>query len=320
MRVSDDDIIILQGLHIDVIKAIIKSNNHNVEYVDIDFSSIGDDECFMDTEHVTYKGQEIVSKQLYNKLFKSKCRSQDAVATIHSKYKKKALKYFEKYATKFAKVERNIDKYPEIKEFINKLKSLKNIDGVNGTTVVNCNPYTFGHRHLIEYAASRVDHLFVFVVEENLSYFDFDGRLAMVVDGTKDISNVTVLPSGKYMMSNITYPNYFLKDEVVDVCLDAKTDMFIFGEYIAPILNIKIRFVGEELKCNVTREHNQQMRNILPTYGIRVEEIMRKTSNDEIIVASLVREYIKNNNMKDLCNLVPQSTLKYILRDDAVST
>ena len=134
----------------------------------------------------------------------------------------------------------------------------------------------------------------------------------MVIEGTKNIANVKVLPSGKYIMSTVTYPNYFSKEEAQTVDLDASTDMDIFGEHIAPALNIKVRFIGEEPSCNVTRQHNIQMRTILPTYGIKVEEIKRITYNGQIISASLVRNYIKNSEKHKIQSIVPQSTFEHI--------
>lgn len=42
--------------------------------------------------------------------------------------------------------------------------------GNNGAIVMNANPYTIGHRQLVEYASSNVDRLFIFVVEEDASF------------------------------------------------------------------------------------------------------------------------------------------------------
>ena len=42
-----------------------------------------------------------------------------------------------------------------------------------GCIVMNCNPFTSGHRYLIEYALKNVDYLFIFVVEEDQSVFLF---------------------------------------------------------------------------------------------------------------------------------------------------
>lgn len=76
---------------------------------------------------------------------------------------------------------------------------------------MNCNPFTLGHRYLIEEACSQVDILYVFVVEEDKSYFKFEDRIEMVRQGTKDLKQVQVLPSGKYIISKETFAQYFKK-------------------------------------------------------------------------------------------------------------
>lgn len=42
--------------------------------------------------------------------------------------------------------------------------------GKTGAIVMNGNPFTKGHRYLIEYAAKNVEKLYIFVVEEDKSY------------------------------------------------------------------------------------------------------------------------------------------------------
>ena len=59
-------------------------------------------------------------------------------------------------------------------------------EGANGAVVMNGNPFTLGHRHLVEEAARRVDTLYVFVVREDRSAFSFDVRLRLVREGTSD--------------------------------------------------------------------------------------------------------------------------------------
>ena len=46
-------------------------------------------------------------------------------------------------------------------------------DGQASCLVMNCNPFTLGHRYLIEKAAHESNRVFVFVVEENASLFSF---------------------------------------------------------------------------------------------------------------------------------------------------
>jgi [citrate (pro-3S)-lyase] ligase len=44
----------------------------------------------------------------------------------------------------------------------------------------------------------------VFVVEENLSQFSFTERIAMVRDGVKHLTNVTVHPGSRYIFAALS--------------------------------------------------------------------------------------------------------------------
>ena len=140
----------------------------------------------------------------------------------------------------------------------------------SGAVVMNCNPFTYGHQYLIETASRLVDILYVFVVEENKSIFSFEDRLCMVQNGVKDFPNVVVLPSGKFMISSITFPGYFMKDNPGNDCFDSFLDLKIFAYYIAPTLGISIRFVGEEPFDKVTAQYNYDMKIILSRNDIDV--------------------------------------------------
>ena len=49
--------------------------------------------------------------------------------------------------------------------------------------VMNCNPFTLGHRYLIEQASLKSEEVVVFIVEEDKSLFPFEDRYHMVKDG-----------------------------------------------------------------------------------------------------------------------------------------
>ena len=68
--------------------------------------------------------------------------------------------------------------------------------GTVGAVVANCNPFTLGHRYLIETAAAACDRLLVFILSENRGPFTPMERLAMARAGCADLSNVRVLPTG----------------------------------------------------------------------------------------------------------------------------
>ena len=177
-----------------------------------------------------------------------------------------------------------------------------------GSIVMNCNPFTNGHRFLIEESLKYVDYLIIFVVEENQSDFTFDERFALVNMGVSDLQNVMVVPSGQFILSQKTFPEYFLKVEDEDIIKNVEYDITLFAEHIAPRLNITYRFVGQEPQDAVTNEYNKAMKRILPQKGINIIEIPRKENDDGVISASLVRKYLEDDNCTDLKELIPKST------------
>ena len=190
------------------------------------------------------------------------------------------------------------------------LKDSKN----NGSIVMNCNPFTKGHRYLVEYAAKQVDWLCIFVVEEDKSFFKFEDRFAMVKDGVKGLENVIVVPSGNFIISSITFPEYFMKDYVKEKNFDVSMDVQVFCRYIAPELNIKVRFAGEEPFDPVTLNYNENMSRILPEYGMEFCEIPRmKLDNGEIVNATQVRSLLKDKKYEELEKYVPHSTYRLLM-------
>ncbi|MBR2784225.1 MAG: [Firmicutes bacterium] len=183
-----------------------------------------------------------------------------------------------------------------------------------GAAVMNCNPFTLGHRHLVEYAAGHCDLLYLFVVEEDRSVFPFADRLRLVQEGTADLTNVKVCPGGPYMISSATFPTYFLKKDDDAVVIQARLDLTIFAEKIAPALGVSKRFVGQEPVCPVTSKYNAVMQELLPAHGIEVCEIPRlETAEGVVISASTVRECLAGRRPDiDLRQLVPETTYRYL--------
>lgn len=195
--------------------------------------------------------------------------------------------------------------------------SIKEWDGYGdeciGAIVMNCNPFTYGHKYLIDYALTKVDKLYIFVVEEDRSFFTFKDRFEMVQQGTREYSNVKVVPSGEWVLSWKTLPLYFLKEECKTETADARTDLEIFARYIAPTLGITCRFIGEEPLDPITRQYNLQMHKILEEFGIEVNEIMRKGYQGNPISASYVRKCMEEERWKELKNYLPESSYKFCL-------
>ena len=182
-----------------------------------------------------------------------------------------------------------------------------------GAIVMNCNPLTNGHLSLIRYAAAHSEFLYVFVVEENRSEFPFVDRIGLVREATRKMPNVCVQPSGKYMISGITFPTYFLKETESPSKIQSELDIMLFAEQIAPLLHIGKRFAGEEPFDAVTHEYNEMMRLLLPQHGIEFCEIPRMASDGEIISAGRVRALLREQGMCDAIeHMVPVCTAEYL--------
>lgn len=183
--------------------------------------------------------------------------------------------------------------------------------------VVNCNPFTKGHRYLIEEAAQDNRPVHVFVLWENLSLFPSDVRYRLVVDGVKDLPNVTVHWAKDYIISSATFPAYFIGDEESVIREQAALDAKIFGQHIAKALNITTRYLGEEPFNPVTRKYNEALMALLPRYGIAVSQIPRVQVDGEAVSASAVRRLLVENRWEELRMIVPDTTWNYLNSDEA---
>ena len=144
-----------------------------------------------------------------------------------------------------------------------------------GAVVCNCDPFTLGHRHLIEYASAHCDFLYIFAVAETGSMFSPEQRLQMIKAGTAELANCRVCSSDLYLVSRATFPAYFIPDEEHADEVRSELDIALFAERIAPALGITKRFAGEEPLSPVTRSYNEKMKELLPAHGIEFIEIPR---------------------------------------------
>lgn len=177
-----------------------------------------------------------------------------------------------------------------------------------GSIVMNCNPFTKGHLSLIEAALDDVDYIYLFIVENDASLIPFQHRISLVKKGLAHYGRrVRIYPSGDFIISSITFPQYFTKEEE-NIPVDSSLDVIIFGAIIAPALHISKRFVGEEPLCNVTNSYNERLSKTLPFMGVEVEIIPRKLLNGIPISASLVRRYIAEQQYDDARALLPEET------------
>ncbi len=185
-------------------------------------------------------------------------------------------------------------------------------EGVTGAIVMHCNPFTRGHRFLVETAAKQCNRLLLFVLSEEGGPFPAADRLELVKQGTADLPGVTVLPSGPYLISSATFPTYFLKDKTRLETVQCQLDATVFARHFAPRFSITRRFVGTEPLCAVTNNYNEALKTCLPPLGVEVTEIPRLEEGGQPISASRVRALLGQNRPEELRHLVPESTYRYL--------
>lgn len=202
----------------------------------------------------------------------------------------------------------------EINNVLSNLKKQYNVsDQKKSCVIINANPMTLGHLYLIEQAASQSKELLVFVVSEDISTFPFEVRFNIIKEATKDMDNVTVLPSLSYLVSRISFPKYFLKEDALIKDEQTLIDVLIYKQYYSKIFNINKRFVGTEPFSPNTSKYNEVLKKYL---GIKVEIIERKNNGETPISASFIRKLIKRNHIVKIKEYVPEATYNYLMSED----
>lgn len=226
---------------------------------------------------------------------------------------------------------------PEYRKYLESLAR----PGRNGAIVMNANPFTKGHRYLVEQAASQVDNLYVIVVKEDRSRFPYVERKAMIEAGCAGLDNVVVCEGSDYAISAATFPTYFLKklDDATDTQIALDLDLFV--NHIAKPLGVTVRFAGSEPEDALTRRYNELMAEILPGTSVAVVrqdhqpdselvegsavrqarrpidfvEIPRLEQKGKPLSATSLRRALDKGGFKEAMEYIPESTVPYLVAD-----
>lgn len=226
---------------------------------------------------------------------------------------------------------------PEYRKYLESLAR----PGRNGAIVMNANPFTKGHRYLVEQAASLVDNLYVIVVREDRSRFPYAERKAMIEAGCAGLDNVVVCEGSDYAISAATFPTYFLKklDDATDTQIALDLDLFV--NHIAQPLGVTVRFAGSEPEDALTRRYNELMAEILPGTSVAVVrqdhqpdpelvkgsalrqarrpidfvEIPRLEQKGKPLSATSLRRALDKGGFKEAMEYIPKSTVPYLVAD-----
>jgi len=219
----------------------------------------------------------------------------------------------------------------------------KREEGRCGVVVMNANPFTLGHRYLLEQAAAQVDTLFVIPVKEEGQCFSYDERRAMLKSAEKNQfsaaldkqSHVVVLEGSAYQISAATFPTYFLKDLSDAAETQIRLDLDLFQHHIAPALNAEVRFVGTEPDDALTNHYNTIMRELLPEVveipRLKISECVSlvqseekwffelphkkyfSSDGDDAVSASAVRAALAEGHCSEAAALCPETTHPYLM-------
>ena len=208
-------------------------------------------------------------------------------------------------------------------DYLNELSKTKlNNKNINtpkkiAAIVMNANPFTLGHQYLIEKASKENDILHLFIVSEDKSVVPFNIRKQLIKEGTAHLNNILYHDTGPYIISSATFPSYFQKDEKDVIESHANLDIEIFVK-IAKVLDINVRYIGQEPFSLVTGIYNQIMEKKLPENGIKCIVVSRRENLDGkgVISASEVRNEIKNGNIEKIKNMVPECTYKFFMSEE----
>ena len=183
-------------------------------------------------------------------------------------------------------------------------------EGKSAAVVMNANPFTLGHRHLVERAAAENDTLHLFLLSEEAGPIPFAVRKRLVQEGISDLSGVVLHDSGPYIISSATFPSYFLRDEDTAILAHAKLDLAVFGK-IAAALGVTARYAGEEKSSHVTALYNETMAAELPKLGVDFCMIPRLSVCGETVSASAVRQAIHEGALEKAAFMLPESSRRY---------
>ena len=149
------------------------------------------------------------------------------------------------------------------------------------------------------YEIARVPDRLVFMENQPdgfrhcLSRFERETQAFLAERGIAGFGNVVLHASGPYIISNATFPSYFLPDDDAASVGHAELDLTLFAK-IAAALSIRRRYVGEEPFSQVT--------GLYPRLAIA----------GRAVSASNVRQCVKDGDWQHLQELVPKATYDWL--------
>ena len=246
--------------------------------------------------HVNHHVCDIYAKEIFDEIFDEDYRDKEASEEFISQ----ELDVIDKFFTKKYFYGVDLDRYDSV-----------------ACIITNGNPFTNGHRYLLETASKDMDHVYLLCVQEDASIFSYPERYAMAYEAVKDLENVTLIPSGLFVGNVTGFPAYYARIYTKDTRAQARSHVEAYAS-IARLLKATHRYIGEEPMDKITNEINIACREILPKYGIETVILKRKEEDGTMITGTLVRTLAENND-GEIAKYVPKGT-KDIIFLESINT
>ncbi len=179
--------------------------------------------------------------------------------------------------------------------------------------LINADPFTLGHRKLIETALEEYSHVYVFLLDQAAT-FTFRDRHEMARRGVSGLS-ATVVRAEDFYASSRNFPEYFNRSSYVPGSALSRTvevDVRMLIEKVFPFLRIRARYLGEEVPQSVTWKYNELLQKIDAEYGLRTVLVPRLRVDGDVISASTVRRLYAQDDFPVIRKLVPAGVFEYL--------
>lgn len=145
------------------------------------------------------------------------------------------------------------------------------VAGIRGGMTLFADPFTEKHRRAVETALQKVDRLYLFLSEDSNLNAALEERLQAAKEALADLEErVAIIPAGKYLFTK-KISRGIRKQRFCDA--DMEYDCDIFGEIFGGFMGIRYRFLVSEFHNSVEQKYMDTCINILPRFGISVEEL-----------------------------------------------
>ena len=204
-------------------------------------------------------------------------------------------------------------------DYANFLKVLDSYSkpGKNGLVCAVMNPFTNGHKYLLQYAASKVDTLYLVGCNSDNFYFKAHDRYKMMELGVHELSfegvnNIVLLPPSNAYANEIMFSNYVF-NSIEDLRHISFVNMNkITCNIICKKLNIVKRFFGEEPRNPVANAYMDRFKLDAAKVGVEVEIIPRKKDGDFTISATDIRAMYEAREFDKMRKYLPENVLEYL--------